>query len=152
VPLFKIGKIMSEIFDTVNSFIKRMLEWEVEFHKKRRSEEYLNDENVRAQFDDIARKKLTEIFSEHLSKKALKKLAQARLDTLGTAQPPEYEQLINAESEKFDSTSGFIEAISQKGFKQQYRYSVTTEDDSIKIDSVSVWRPSSGKWEVRHSI
>jgi hypothetical protein len=152
VPLLKIGEDMPEVFEKVNSFIEKMLQWETEFHKKRRSDAYNNDDYFRSQSDEEARKILLDIFSEHLSERALKGIAQARLDTLGTAHPPEYDQLIDRDTENFDRITGFIEAVNKKGFKQRYKYFLIIDQGILKIDSVRVWRSSTGKWEIRNSI
>ncbi|KAG8150171.1 NTF2 fold immunity protein [Burkholderia catarinensis] len=138
--------------DRLQTFIRQMLEWETNFHAEKRSDAYKQDPNYREKINQDAKLKLKEIFSENLSAKALSALGVARLDTLGTGQPPEYDQAVLVDTEVHSGNKTNIEAIRQKGLKQRYRYTVIVEKDLPKIDDVSVWRGSLGKWERRHAI
>ncbi|MBN3734269.1 NTF2 fold immunity protein [Burkholderia sp. Tr-20390] len=138
--------------DRLQTFIRQMLEWETNFHAEKRSDAYKQDPNYREKINQDAKLKLTEIFSENLSAKALSALGAARLDTLGTGQPPEYDQTVLVDTEVHSGNKTNIEAIRHKGLKQRYRYTVIVEQDLPKIDDVSVWRGSLGKWERRHAI
>ncbi|RKP43261.1 NTF2 fold immunity protein [Trinickia fusca] len=138
--------------DRVKTFLRQMSEWETSFHAEKRSDAYKQDPNYRDQADRNAKSRLRTIFSENLSMKALNDLGAARLDTLGTGQPPEYDQAVLADTEAQSGSATNIEAVRQKGLKQRYRYTTIVEHDLPKIDDVSVWRGSSGKWERRHAI
>lgn len=46
-------------------FVEAMLKWETEFHAKRRSQEYRQDDAVREQYDGEAKLKLGDIFGEY---------------------------------------------------------------------------------------
>ena len=138
--------------ERLQDFLLKMYEWEVEFHAKKRSDAYKADSEYRNNANEIARKRLEAIFSESLSMKASAALGSARLDTLGTGQPPEYEQTILTDTEEQLDKATNIQAVRKKGLKQRYRYTVIVERDEPKIDEVSVWRASSEKWERRHAI
>jgi hypothetical protein len=138
--------------ETVQDFLRQMLKWEMDFHAKKRSEAYKGDPEYRRSADEAARSTLTSIFSEHLSTKALAVLGSARLDTLGTGQPPEYEQTVLTDTAEASGVATHVEAVRMKGLKQRYRYSVIEEQGTPKIDGVSIWRASSGKWERRNAI
>lgn len=138
--------------ERVQTFLLQMLEWEVGFHAEKRSDAYKGDPGYRTQADEAAKSRLIAIFAENLSMKASTALGSARLDTLGTGQPSEYEQTVLTDTVEQSRGVTSVETVRQKGLKQRYRYTVIVEHDAPKIDGVSVWRASSGKWERRHAI
>ncbi|MFJ5240040.1 MULTISPECIES: NTF2 fold immunity protein [unclassified Pseudomonas] len=138
--------------ERLQNFLSQMHEWEVGFHAEKRCDAYKTDSGYRTKANEAAKSRLEAIFSENLSVKASIALGSARLDTLGTGQPPEYEQTILTDTEEQLDKETNIQAVRKKGLKQRYRYTVIVERDEPKIDGVSVWRASSEKWERRHAI
>ncbi|MCC4105657.1 NTF2 fold immunity protein [Serratia ureilytica] len=138
--------------DRLRTFIEDMLEWETTFQTQRRSESYMQNVEVRTQIDSDANRKLQNIFTEHLSRKALNSIAKARLDTMGTQRPPDYAQSVSENTEEQAGKHTHIETFKEKGLAPRRRYSLVMEDGVPKIDSVAAWDPSEQKWDRRHSI
>lgn len=84
----------------LEGFLKRMLAWEVEYHKRRRSNEYKTSAEERLKADIETKAKLAVIFEECLSRKANEAIARSRLDLLNTGRPPEFAQAVIVGSQK----------------------------------------------------
>ena len=138
--------------ERVQTFINQMLGWEVSFHTEKKSDSYQHDFEYRQHVNVDARARLMEIFSENLSAKGLNALGAARLGTLGTGRPPEYDQAVLVDTENSSDEGWTVETIKPKGIKQRYQYILIMEHGTPKIDGVCIWRNSAEKWERRNAI
>ena len=138
--------------ERVQTFISQMIGWGVSFHAEKKSDSYKHDSEYRRHADVNAKAQLMEVFSENLSIKSLSTLGAARLETLGTGWPPEYDQTVLVDSETSSCEGWTVDAIKPKGIKQRYRYALVLERGTPKIDGVSIWRNSVESWERRNAI
>ena len=138
--------------DKVQKFIRQMLKWEASFHTEKKSGSYKDDPEHRNKVNNDARYELRSIFSDNLSERALSRFGAARLETLSTSRPPEYDQVVLKDTEERSGEVVSIETVRQKGLKQRYCYTLIIENGDQKIDGVSIWRASTGEWQLRNAI
>ncbi len=137
--------------DRVDRFIRSMLDWETSFDRLRRTNAFRNDVSERERLQAQARKQLAAIFDEHLTARARSKLGAARLDTLGTQRPPEFDMRIEDEYET-NNAKAQVYATQNDGFKDRLRFSLTAERDSWRVDDAATWREAEQKWEKRIAL
>ncbi|KAI1692873.1 NTF2 fold immunity protein [Ditylenchus destructor] len=138
--------------ELLNDFIDNMLQWETEFHIKRRTQEYKQNIILQKQHDKEARVRLEIIFNAYLSTSALEAEAMGRLGMLNTGQPPEYAQQVLIESEVKSREMVYIETLNQKDVVPHRRYAIVMENYSPKIDAVYSRLTEAEKWRRRLSI
>lgn len=138
--------------ERVQTFINQMVVWEAGFHAEKKSDHYKHSTEYRCRADADAKARLIDIFSENLSAKSLNTLGAARLETLGTGRPPEYDQTVLMDTENRFGTGWTVETRKTKGINQRYQYILNMESGTPKISGVNVWRNSAEKWEHRNAI
>ncbi|MFK7671857.1 NTF2 fold immunity protein [Pseudomonas lundensis] len=138
--------------ERVQTFINQMVVWEAGFHAAKKSDQYKHNTEYRCRADADAKARLLEIFSENLSAKSLNTIGAARLETLGTGRPSEYDQAVLIDSVNSSGAAWTVETKKKKGISQRYQYILNVEGGIPKIDGVNVWRNSEEKWERRKAI
>jgi hypothetical protein len=135
----------------VASFTRNMLDWETHFGRVRRGDAYKSSVTERERLEAQAREQLATIFDQYLSARARRKLAPARLDTLGTQRPPEFDMCIEDEFES-KGTKLQVYAVQKGGFKDRLRFTLILEGGTWRIDDVATWREAGQKWEKRIAL
>lgn len=141
-----------DVINFLEFFLRQMLEWEVEYHKRRRSEEYKASADERFKADSEARLKLRAIFESSLSHGANESLACSRIALLNTGRPPEFAQSIISESYKELGGNIYIETVNVKALAPYRRYTIIMEDGKPKINAVHGRANEAAKWSSRESI
>ncbi|WP_110996510.1 hypothetical protein [Pseudomonas sichuanensis] len=141
-----------DVVKLLEFFLERMLGWEVEYNKRRRSVGYKTSAEERFKADIETRAKLAGVFEEFLSCKANETIARSRLDMLNTARPPEFAQAVIVDSQKESGGSFFVETFNAKALVPCRRYCVVVEDGVLKINALYGRVSEAEKWSSRESI
>jgi hypothetical protein len=141
-----------DVVTFLESFLERMLAWEVEYHKCRRSDEYKASAEARRNADAEAKEKLIGIFDACLSRKAIDTLAQNRLGVLNTGRPPEFAQVVIADSHEESGGKIFVETFNSRALAPFRRYSIVLEEGRLKINALYGRVNEAAKWSARESI
>jgi hypothetical protein len=137
--------------DCLANFIRAMLDWETNFDRVRRGDAFRSDATERERLQAQARQQLAVIFDQHLTARARSKLAPARLDTLGTQRPPEFDMRIEEEFES-KATKAQVYAVQNGGFKDRLRFTLVQEAGTWCVDDAATWREAGQKWEKRVAL
>jgi hypothetical protein len=137
--------------DRIDLFIRAMLDWESSFDRLRRTDAYRSDASEQERLQAQARQQLAAIFDEHLTARARSKLAPARLDTVDTRRPPEFDMRIEEEFESKGSKAQ-VYAVQNGGFKDRLRFTLVQEGGTWRIDDAATWREAGQKWEKRIAL
>ncbi|MFJ4347450.1 NTF2 fold immunity protein [Pseudomonas sp. NPDC089401] len=138
--------------DTLKSLLEAMLAWEVSLNSKKRSQEYNEKAELRDQINNDARKELALIFDKFLTERAVAALGKAKMDTLGTGRPPEYEQEVLADSLTPEGKGVSVEAIRNKGLKQRFKYVFIDSSEGFKLNELYIYRGEQEGWKRRASM
>ncbi|MBK0417156.1 hypothetical protein JD974_22360 [Chromobacterium haemolyticum] len=134
--------------ETIEQYLKEMLDWEISFYKEQRSETYKTDPTEREKSKKIAREKLRNIFEKYVKGGEHNKIADAALTTMAVGRPPAYEQTIIEET---SSTHNYVKTKQNSGFENFFKYTLQENDSKWLIEKLHV-STDGKKWKLAESL
>lgn len=120
--------------ETVESYLREMLEWETSFYKLMRTPQYRsNENNCRTDGLSNAKKTLARIIEKYLSSGAAETLGKAALDTMAVGNPPRYAQELEEANEKEKSANVIYRSANGALLMPFCRYSLSLIDGAWRI-------------------
>ncbi|HDS0947933.1 TPA: hypothetical protein QDZ34_001097 [Stenotrophomonas maltophilia] len=142
---------MQEI-EMLKKFISAMLEWETTLGKQKKTTDYRENRELRCNILASKGNELLDIFTNHLTSRALRTIAKARLDTLVTARPAEYSQKVLENTVETGDNATLICTQNEKCILPYRRYTLVRRDGEPRIDRVEGRISSDEEWHRIHSI
>ncbi|MDF9619095.1 NTF2 fold immunity protein [Pseudomonas entomophila] len=138
--------------DALKGFLEAMLAREVSLNSKKRSSDYKENSDCRDQINKGAREELAAIFDTFLTERAVADFGKAKMDTLGTGRPPEYEQEILADTLTPEGKGVSVETLRNKGLKQRFKYVFVECPEGLRLNELYIFRGEQEGWARRSSV
>lgn len=120
--------------ETVESYLRDMLEWETSFYKLMRTPQYRsNENNCKTEGLSNAKRVLSTIIEKYLSPDAAQTVGMAALDTMAVGNPPRYAQELDEVDEKEKSAKVISKSTNGALLIPFCRYSLSLIDGEWRI-------------------